>query len=100
MQLKKLCEKVIILSNKKVIDEAFINKCLESYTSAFDENKYHLADNSEKVVVYKNPEASRILELLNIYNGNRSKVAEELKISKTTLWRKIEKYDIESKFKF
>lgn len=53
-----------------------------------------------KVVVYKNPEASKILDLLNLYNGNRSKVAEELKISKTTLWRKIKKYNIENEYNF
>lgn len=100
-QLKKFCEKLIILSNKKVVDESFINNCFETYSFSFEENKLDLTyNNGKKVVVYKSPEAARILELLNTYKGNRSKVAEELNISKTTLWRKIKKYDIESEFNF
>ncbi|MDF2523283.1 MAG: proprionate catabolism activator, Fis family [Clostridiales bacterium] len=100
-QLRKFCEKLIILSIQKVLDEGFINKCFEDYSSCFHENKFDITDNNgKKVVVYKSPEAARILELLNIYKGNRSKVAEELNISTTTLWRKIKKYDIENAFNF
>lgn len=99
-QLEKFCEKMIISSAKKVLDEDFINKCLQSYTSFIDEKKFDFSNESKKVVVYKNPEASKILDLLNLYNGNRSKVAEELKISKTTLWRKIKKYNIENEYNF
>jgi transcriptional regulator with PAS, ATPase and Fis domain len=84
-----------------VLDEGFINNCFEDYSSRFEENKFDLTNNNgKKVVVFKSPEASRILELLNTYKGNRSKVAEELNMSKTTLWRKIKKYDIENEFNF
>ncbi len=99
-QLKKFCEKIIILSTKKVLDENYINNCFENYSSIITENKFNNIDNGKTVVVYKNPEASKILELLNTYNGNRSKVAQELNISKTTLWRKIKKYNIENEYNF
>jgi len=96
-QLKIFCEKITILAHKKVLNEDFINKNLEPYYIDSDENKYCIPDKG-KVVVYQNYEAQKILELLDFHNGNRQKVAEELKISKTTLWRKIKKYKIEIKF--
>jgi transcriptional regulator with PAS, ATPase and Fis domain len=100
-QLRKFCEKLIILSTKKVLEEDFINTCFEDYSSSFDENEFDITENKgKKIVVFKSPEAARILELLNIHKGNRGKVAEELNMSKTTLWRKIKKYDIEKEFNF
>ena len=98
-QLKSFCERVVILAPKKVLDEEFIHICLEDYDSTFDENKMNTVK-TDKVVVYKNPEASKIMALLEIHNGNRAKVAEGLNISKTTLWRKMKKYNIDSKFDF
>lgn len=97
-QLKKFCEKIIILAPKKILSEDFINKHLEFYSSDSDENKYDSFVKEKKIVVYESFEATKIIELLDKYNGNRQKVAEELNISKTTLWRKIKKYKIENKF--
>lgn len=39
-------------------------------------------------------EAGAILKALQKHNGNRRKTAEHLGINKTTLWRKMKKYDI------
>jgi PAS domain S-box-containing protein len=97
-QLKSFCEKIIILASKKVLDEIFINEHLEIYALPSDINKYNSLDEEKKVVVYESPEAAKILELLERHNGNRGKVAEELNISKTTLWRKLKKYKIENRF--
>jgi len=97
-ELKSFCEKVIILASKKVLNENFINENLEFYTTTSSESKYENTVVEKKMVVYQNIEASRILELLDKYNGNRGKVSEELNISKTTLWRKIKLYKIENKF--
>ncbi|EIW26361.1 transcriptional regulator, Fis family [Pelosinus fermentans A11] len=49
-------------------------------------------------VLLKSPEAVRIAGLLDRYQGNRTMVAEELKISTTTLWRKMKRYGIGSKY--
>jgi transcriptional regulator with PAS, ATPase and Fis domain len=97
-QLKKFCEKIIIVAPKKVLDEHFVNEHLEYFSPDTEESKYDNRSEGKKVVVYESPEAAAILELLDKYNGNRSKVAEELNISKTTLWRKVKKYNIENKF--
>lgn len=96
--LKKFCEKITILSTKKVLNEDFVNEHLEYFTPEAEESKYDNISEGKKVVVYESPEAAAILELLEKHNGNRTKVAEELNISKTTLWRKVKKYNIENKF--
>ncbi|MBC6930671.1 MAG: sigma-54-dependent Fis family transcriptional regulator, partial [Candidatus Jettenia sp.] len=41
-------------------------------------------------------EKNAIIEALNKYSGNQTKVAQILGISTTTLWRKIKKYRIKS----
>ena len=43
-------------------------------------------------------EARQLIELLEACKGNREEVAQRLGISKTTLWRKIKKYNIREKF--
>jgi transcriptional regulator with PAS, ATPase and Fis domain len=97
-QLKNFCEKIIILAQRKVLNEDFVNEHLEYFSSASEEYKHDNRTEDRKVVVYESPEAAMILELLDKHNGNRGKVAEELNISKTTLWRKVKKYNIENKF--
>ncbi len=99
-QLKKFCERVIILAPKKVINEDFIRKCLESCPAGFDNSKAAAPGPEKGITVYKSPEALKILELLEEHNGSRGRVAEELNISKATLWRKMKKYGIGSRFNF
>ena len=55
---------------------------------------------TEKVVLYKDQKAVQIAELLRKYGGSREKVAAELGVSKTTLWRYIKKYGIEPDFSY
>lgn len=98
LQFKNFCEKLIILASKKVLNENTITEYLELYNPSLNENKYDKVVLDKKIIVYGNPEATKILELLDKHKGNREKVAEELNISKTTLWRKIKKYKIENKF--
>ena len=42
-----------------------------------------------------NLQRSELAELLRRHNGNREKVAAELGVSKTTLWRYVKKYGLE-----
>ena len=45
-------------------------------------------------IMREQTEATAILNTLRKHKGNRSKSASELGINKTTLWRKMKKYDI------
>ena len=96
--------------------EMYYEKALSEMQDKYDENTslsfarfYDIAFVYEGVEVepggnvsvrieYK--EAVRIAELLKKHGGNREKVAAELGISKTTLWRHIKKYGIGKDFSF
>jgi transcriptional regulator with PAS, ATPase and Fis domain len=58
----------------------------------------NINDNKNQTTVVKNPfgnaELRIIQETLNKYLGNRDKTAKELKIDKSTLWRKMKKYKL------
>lgn len=91
-QLKNVCERVVLLTEKRNVDEVFLGKQLELITPKFTAEE-------EKVVVVKDSEAIEIMELLEKHNGNRGEVAAALGISKTTLWRHMKKYGIEANYK-
>ena len=57
-----------------------------------------LEPETQQVVLVKDPKALRIADLLKQHDGDRQKVAEELGISKTTLWRYMKKYGIGQDF--
>lgn len=93
VQLDSFCRKIVISTTRRTVDEAMIRGFLEeSYPIV------HRRKSDEKIVVYKNPEAAQLAALLDEYGGNRTKVAERLNISKTTLWRKMKKYNISGTF--
>lgn len=92
-QMSSVCERIVLLTEQRSIDEVFVKKQIEQILP-------DLLPGTEKIVLYKDKEAVHIAELLRKYNGNREKVAAELGISKTTLWRHIKKYGIEKDFSF
>ena len=88
-QMNNLCERIVLLTEKRSIDEVFLKKQLEQVAPRF-------LPGTERVVVYQDPKAVEIAELLHKHNGNREKVAAELGVSKTTLWRYLKKYGVET----
>lgn len=92
-QIDNVCERIVLLTEKRNIDEIFVRRQLEQVTPK-------LMPGSERVVLYKDQKAVQITELLRKYNGNREKVAAELGVSKTTLWRYIKKFGIEEDYSY
>lgn len=92
-QMSSVCERIVLLTEKHSIDEVFLRRQLEQVTP-------NLLPGTEKVVLYKDRRAVEIAELLHKYGGNREKVAAELGVSKTTLWRYIKKYGIEPDYTY
>lgn len=93
IQVKAFMERLVLMAKKRSIAEGMIRKLygeLYPYVGG--------VEGTDKVVVYKNEEAVKIGELLRKHRGNRKLAAEELGISTTTLWRKMNKYGIESKY--
>jgi transcriptional regulator with PAS, ATPase and Fis domain len=54
------------------------------------------AEAPPRVSSERRPERDRILQLLQDHGGNRGKTARALKINRTTLWRKMKRYGIDS----
>lgn len=90
-QINSTCERVVLLTEKRNIDEVFLKKQLEQVTPK-------MTPEAEKIVLVQDEKALEITQLLTQYNGNREKVATEMGISKTTLWRYMKKYGIEANF--
>ena len=92
-EINNVCERIVLLTEKRSVDEVFLRRQLEQVSPV-------LLPGTDKIVLYKDKKAVEIAELLRKYNGSRGKVAEELGISKTTLWRYIKKYGIESDYSY
>lgn len=93
LQLCAFLERLVLLAKKRSVSEGMIQRLYEElypYAGA--------VGGEEKLIVYKTEEAVKISELLQKHGGNRKLAAEELGISTTTLWRKMNKYGIESRY--
>ncbi|MCI9402974.1 MAG: sigma 54-interacting transcriptional regulator [Oscillospiraceae bacterium] len=87
-QMNSLCGRIVLLAEKRSIDETFLRRQLEQMTPK-------LLPGTGTVVVYRDRKAAELAELFRKHNGNREKVAAELGVSKTTLWRYVKKYGLE-----
>ena len=91
-QLRNFCERLVILADQREISEELIREGLgsTSYTRpsapAAPAQKAGRTQEDEKTV---------LLRALEQADGKREKAAELLGISKSTLWRKMKKYEIE-----
>lgn len=92
-QLCSVCERLVLLTQKRNIDEVFLRQQLEQVTP-------RLLPGTEQIVLYKDKKAVEIAALLKKYHGNRQQVADELGVSKTTLWRYLKKYDIKLDYNY
>jgi len=93
IQLKSFCERMILVAKSRKIDDIYVKHLLHHMYPSIHEQK-----TTGQVVVYQDPMAVHIANALEKHEGNRTKVAEELEISKTTLWRHMKKYGISNKY--
>lgn len=87
-QLNSVCERLVLLTQKRNIDEVFLRQQLEQIAP-------RTLPGTEQIVLYKDQKAVEIAALLKKHHGNRQQVAAELGVSKTTLWRYLKKYGID-----
>lgn len=85
-QINSLCQRLVLLSEKRTVDEAAVRAHLQVITAG--------SQAPEPAAEYHDPRAEELAELLNRCRGSREKAAKELGISKTTLWRRMKKYGI------
>lgn len=89
IQIESFCERLILLAKHRSIDEGTVRALLNKMYPIIREQKH-----MEHIVLYSSPEAEQIQDVLTKYNGDRTKTADELGISKTTLWRRMKKYGL------
>lgn len=93
IQLLAFCERLVLTSDRRSIDEVRIQKLYEELypqTEGTGEER--------RIVVYRSEEDARLRSLLEKYHGSRRKVADELGISTTTLWRRMKKQGIDREY--
>ena len=93
IQLKAFCERLVLSTEKRVIDEIVLQKLFEELYPEMKEIK-----GESRTVIYRSPESIELLEILERCHGNRNLAAKELGISTTTLWRRMKKYGVEAKY--
>lgn len=92
-QLRSICERAVLLAERRSVDEGFLRRQMEQIAP-------QLLPDTQQVVLFRDPKAVQISELLKRFHGDRQRVAAELGVSKTTLWRYIKKYGIGPDFSY
>jgi DNA-binding NtrC family response regulator len=82
-QLNKYCERLVVMTESGSVDAGTAEQFLPIWgeSSAYDSSPH--------------TEYDRILNALKLHGGNRSEAANELGLSKTTLWRRMKQYGIQ-----
>lgn len=99
-QLQSFCERMILTANKRTITEEYVRKLLDELYEAekyFSDNGLEtgFAESGTYSDEKSDPMRNLIDQTLRKYNGNRTLTAKELRISTTTLWRKMKKYGLD-----
>ena len=88
-QLENFCHRIVLLTPRRNIDEAFVRSHIDQLYPAGN-----LTDEYQPGLVNRDKTAVKILEALKRHGGNRTDTARELGVSKTTLWRLMQKHGI------
>ena len=103
IQLQSFCERMILTAGSRSITEDYVKALLEElYRNDSKVNDFNTAVKAPEQEPEKTPEDPRyelLRRTLKKYGGNRKLSARELKISTTTLWRKIIQYGLEGEGK-
>ena len=86
-EFRSFVEKLVLLSDHYEADEKLIQRLVLHPTEETGQNAV------APVVVDSSEEAS-LIAALKKYHGNRAEIAEAMGISKTTLWRKLKKHNL------
>ena len=86
-QVDCVCEQIVLLAERRTVDSVFLRRQLEQLSPRIQQG-------TGQTVLVRDERAFQIVQLLQKYNGERQKVADELGVSKTTLWRYMKKYGI------
>jgi len=87
-ELENIIEHAFVLCHSSQIELVHLPK---EFVKKFKDERKSISKATDRI---KEAEADVIIDVLKKHGGNRSKAAEELGIDKSTLWRKIKKFNI------
>lgn len=90
LQLDRFCERLVLSAPRNSVDERLLDSLYQETTAISCQASQSTAPSTSYVA----PEAAKIIAALTKNLGSRSVTARELGISTSTLWRKINKYNI------
>lgn len=90
LQMDRFCEHLVLAASHRSVDERYV-AALYAQTAP----PIALPDQPPRPTPLS-PEAQRIQDALDRNQGNRGRTARELGISTSTLWRKVNKYKLET----
>ncbi|MCF6155213.1 MAG: sigma-54-dependent Fis family transcriptional regulator [Candidatus Brocadia sp.] len=93
-ELQNIIERAVTLSKSEIINVDELPLPVEEFAILSREPLEDQKRKSFIVTTLAEQEKNAIVEALNKYGGNQTKVSQVLGISTTTLWRKIKKYRI------
>ena len=88
-ELRNVVERMVVLANSNKLTEKNVPIDITEQALSNINKAIETGDTSLESV-----EKQYILKVLNEVNGNKSKAAEKLKISRRTLYRKLEEYEL------
>lgn len=95
LQVESFCERLILTAGKRSLDENLVGKLLEELYPLCQKEKKNLNEEIKEPENLRSEEEKLIIKELARFSGSREKTANELGISKVTLWRKMKKYHLE-----
>lgn len=98
IQMQCFCERMILTAQSRNITEEYVLSLLDELyhknTGIYGETTEAEAKNKDQTEQSIDPMLNLIENTLKKYRGSRKLAAKELKISTTTLWRKMKKYGL------
>lgn len=101
IQMQAFCERMILTVGRRSITEEYVRGLLKELyqtDSGIYETQVEVEIKQENEENGEDPMYVLLSKTLNKYSGNRTLTAKELKMSTTTLWRKMKKYGLDSKY--
>ena len=101
IQLQAFCERMILTVGRRSITEEYVRGLLKELyqtDSGIYESHVDVEIVQENEENDEDPMYVLLSKTLTKYSGNRTLTAKELKMSTTTLWRKMKKYGLDSKY--
>lgn len=91
IQLRSFLERLTLTAPSRTIHRDYVQRLLNDLYPEPDPSD-HIPPPPRVI----SPEEAQIVEILSACNGNREKAAKAMGISKTTLWRRMKKYGLNS----